>query len=141
MGEGFEYLEHTADLKFRSRGRTLGEAFENAGLALFTAITDLSKVEARENRRITLEAEELDMLLHDFLSELIYLFSAEEMLFSGFKADIVKIDTYQLHATVSGEKIDRKKHLLQKEVKAATFHDMKIEQGLDGWVIEVVCDT
>jgi SHS2 domain-containing protein len=46
-----------------------------------------------------------------------------------------------LHATVCGEKIDLSRHKLHKEVKAATYHDMKIEKTKEGWVIEVVCDT
>lgn len=137
----FEFLEHTADLKFRSYGKTLNEAFANAGKAIFAAITNLSKVSSTTSRKITLEAENLEMLLHDFLSELIYLFSVEEMLFKKFDVKIVQVDTYQLHATAHGEKINLKKHLLQKEVKAATYHSMKIEKKNGGWLVEVVCDT
>jgi SHS2 domain-containing protein len=136
----FEFLEHTSDLKFRSYGRTLGEAFGNAGKAVFTAITDLQKVDTVASRKITLEAENLELLLHDFLSELIYLFSVEELLLAKFDVRIARVDTYQLHATVQGEKINRKKHVLQKEVKAVTYHDMKIEKKIKNWIIEVVCD-
>lgn len=141
MKEGFEFLEHTADLKFRSHGGSLSEAFVNAGKAVFSAITDLSTVGTETSRNITLEAESLEMLLHDFLSELIYLFSVEELLFKKFSVRIVQVDTYQLHATVQGEKIKQGKHPLYKEVKAATYHDMKIEEKNGRWVIEVVCDT
>jgi len=141
MKKEFEFLEHTSDLKFRSFGRTLNEAFANAGKAVFTAMADLSKVKLVDSRKITLEAENLEMLLHDFLSELIYLFSVEELLLKKFDVRIVQVDTFQLHATVHGEKIDLKRHQLYKEVKAATHHDMKIEKNKEGWIIEVVCDT
>jgi SHS2 domain-containing protein len=141
MGKDFEFLEHTADLKFRSYGRSLNEAFANAGKAVFSAITDLSAVETKTSKKITLEAENLEMLLHDFLSELIYLFSVEELLLKKFEVRIVQVDTYQLHATVWGEKIKRGKHPLYKEVKAATYHDMKIQEKNGKWDIEVVCDT
>jgi len=137
----FEFLEHTADLKFRSFGKTLAEAFGNAGKAVFAAITDLSKVETAASRKITLEAESLELLLHNFLSELIYLFSVEELLLKKFDVRILRVDTYQLHAIVWGEKINRSRHQLFKEVKAATYHDMKIENTGKGWIIEVVCDT
>jgi SHS2 domain-containing protein len=141
MNKEFEFLEHTADLKFRSFGRTLNEAFANAGKAVFAATTDLSKVDVSVSKKITLEAENLEMLLHDFLSELIYLFSVEELLLKKFEVRIVQVDTYQLHATVYGEKINLKKHKLYKEVKAATHHEMKIEKKNGGWITEVVCDT
>ncbi|MFH1126158.1 MAG: archease [Candidatus Altiarchaeota archaeon] len=137
----FEFLEHTADLKFRSFGRSLNEAFANAGKAIFSAMTKLSTVELTMSKKITLEAENLEMLLHDFLSELIYLFSVEELLLKKFDVRIVQVNTYQLHATVHGEKINLKKHSLYKEVKAATYHEMKIEKKDNQWVIEVVCDT
>jgi SHS2 domain-containing protein len=137
----FEFLEHTADLKFRSFGLSLGEAFENAGKAVFATMTDLHAIKPKISKKITLEAEELEVLLHDFLSELIYLFSVEELLLKKFEVKIVQVDTFQLHATVWGEKIDLSRHKLHKEVKAATYHDMKIEKTKEGWVIEVVCDT
>ena len=137
----FEFLEHTADLKFRSYGRTLNEAFANAGKAVFSAIADLSNVDSAVSEDITLEAENLEMLLHDFLSELIYFFSVEGLLLKKFDVKIVEVDTYQLHATVYGDELNHKKHALHKEVKAATYHDMKIEKQNNGWVIEVVCDT
>jgi len=140
MEKDFEFLEHTADLKFRSFGRTLDKAFANAGKAVFAAITD-SPLEEKTSRRITLEAETPEMLLHDFLSELIYLFSAEELLLKRFDVNIRKVDTYQLHALVSGEQIDRRRHRLHKEVKAATHHDMRIEEKDGVWQLEVVCDT
>ncbi|MBM3309633.1 MAG: archease [Candidatus Altiarchaeales archaeon] len=141
MEKEFEFLEHTADLKFRSFGSTLNEAFENAGKAVFNAMADLNAVKLADSRKITLEAEDLEVLLHDFLSELIYLFSVEELLLKKFEVRIVQVDTFQLHATVSGEKIDLKRHKLHKEVKAATYHDMKIEKKGGEWIIEVVCDT
>lgn len=141
MDVGFEFLEHTADLKFRSYGKSLSEAFANAGRALFSAMTDLPKVEAKTSKKITLEAESLETLLHDFLSELIYLFSVEELLLNKFNVRIALVDTYQLHATVHGEKINPNKHPLYKEVKAVTYHDMKIQEKNGRWVIEVICDT
>ena len=141
MEEEFEFLEHTADLKFRSYGRTLGEAFANAGKAIFTTTADLEDVGTVISQKISLEDEDIEILLHDFLSELIYLFSVEELLLKKFDVEITQADVYKLDATVYGEKINLEKHSLHKEVKAVTYHDMKIEKQNDAWIIEVICDT
>jgi len=81
------------------------------------------------------------VLVHDFLTELIYLFSTEQLLFSEFDLELKEAMGYKLTAKVKGEPYDAQKHKLIKEVKAVTYHDMKVEEGPDGWVIEAICDT
>ncbi|HNT72994.1 MAG TPA: archease, partial [Methanothrix sp.] len=72
--EPVEYLEHTADVKFRARGHSLDELFENAGLALIGAMIDPSTVRVVESWPVEIEAESLEALLYEWLSEILYLF-------------------------------------------------------------------
>lgn len=135
----FEFLDHTADLKFIAYGKTLASCFENSALAMFSAIVDLDSVVIEEHG-IDLEAEELEILLHDWLSELLFLFTTEEFLPKKFNVSINKNKNYKLHAVVSGEKFDNKKHYIKAEVKAVTYHEMVVEKKGDIWTAQVVCD-
>ena len=42
----FKFLEHTADMKFQSFGKTLEEAFENSAYALAETITKGIKIKS-----------------------------------------------------------------------------------------------
>lgn len=134
----FEFLEHTADLKFRAYGETLEECFANAARAVFSAIINIDKIDVLEEREIILEGTDIETLLHDWLSELIFLFSTENVLFKDFS---VSISGNKLSGIARGEKFDTKKHTIETEVKAVTYHAMKIKEESGQWTAEVVCDT
>ncbi len=138
----YEYLEHTADLRFRSYGRTLGECFANAAKAMFSYILDLSTVEEKEETSIELSAPSAENLLHDFLSELLYIFETENFVYSGFHASVRhEKEGYVLTAKVSGEPVDPARHVMLADVKAVTYHDLSVKKENDYFVAEVLCDT
>ena len=137
----FEFLEHTADLKIRASGKTLQEALSESAKALFAAIAADSKIEPKIEKQFTIKIHKPELLVHDFLSQLIYLFSTEHLLFCEFNLELKEAMGYKLTAKVKGEPYDKNKHKLVKEVKAVTYHDMKIQEDKNGWTIEVVCDT
>ncbi len=138
MDASFEFLEHTADVKFRAYGRSREEVFANAGRALAAAITDVSRVEAVDDRVVACAADDDETLLHDFLSELLFLFEDEGFLYSGIS---VELDGDALSAKLCGELFQPDKHVLHGEVKAVTYHDMSIGDTGDGWEATVLCDT
>jgi SHS2 domain-containing protein len=137
----FEYIEHTADLRFKSYGRTLGECFSNASKAMFNAIVNPSTVKAKETKTLRLSSQTIEMILHDFLSETLFFFEDEGMLFSDFKVEVtLKGKAYELSGTLFGEKYDPKKHVILTEIKAVTYHEMKIKKEKGIWSAEVLCD-
>ncbi|MFH1721012.1 MAG: archease [Candidatus Altiarchaeota archaeon] len=138
MGRDFDFLDHTADFKFRAYGSSLEDAFENSAKALFSYISDFNLISSRIEKRFDCVAETREELLHHFLTELIFLFESEELLFCGFE---VSISDGNLSAVLKGEKYNPKMHRLFAEVKAVTYHDLKIEEDGGQWVIEVLCDT
>ena len=69
----YEILDHTADVLIRAYGKTLAEAFEHAAKAMFDIITDNSEIESMGQYTIELEAPNVDQLLVDWLSELLFL--------------------------------------------------------------------
>ena len=84
------------------------------------------------------------MLLVDWLSELLYLFEVDEIIFSEFRIEkIVKTkEGFSLKGKASGVPIDLSRHKFDTQVKAVTFHDLEIEQDETGvFRVQVVVDT
>lgn len=137
---GFRYAEDgpVADLTIEAEGSTLEEAFQNAALGMFNAITPLEGIEAREERSIEAEGDDIGALLFNFLDELLYVNDVDFLVFSGIE---VEIDGLRLRAECRGEAFDIERHPQGIAVKAVTFHQMRIEQRDGGWSIRVVLDT
>lgn len=129
----YEYLEHTADIKFRAYGNDLNEVFENAAMAFFDSITNTKKVKPTIKKVIKIKAEDLKSLMYDFLEELLFIHETDKYLFSKFN---VEIKDLSLTATLYGEKIS-KKHELKNLVKAVTYNDMIVTDTMAQVVIDI----
>ena len=141
MKEKFKYLDHTADLEFISYGKTLNEVFANSALAFFTATLNPGSVEIKESREIKLSAPDLETLMHDWLNELLFLFEVEFLVFREFKVEIEKLnENYELYAECSGEELDLKRHTIDAEIKAVTYHNLSVEERNGLWEARVLCD-
>ena len=134
----YEVVEHTADLGLRVRANDLNTLFAEAGKALFSVIVaDLEAVVPREEVTFRLEGQTYDYLLFDWLSELGYTFDARRLVLSEF---VVHVGLRGLEATARGEPLDPKRHGLGHEVKAITYHGLKVEHQAEGWLAEVLLD-
>ncbi len=134
----YETFEHTADLGLRIRAADLETLFAEAGQALFSIIVeDLATIEPRQKLDVKVPAEERDYLLFDWLRELLYRFDAEHLVLGRFE---VKIGEDGLTATAWGEPLDRARHVLGHEVKAITYHGLRVEQVGGEWEAEVIVD-
>ncbi len=121
----FQLIEHTADVGLIAYGQTLAEAFANAAYGLFSIIAELKTVKETESRQLELSEEDPEALLFEWLNRLIYLFDVEMLLFKRF--DVRDFDGRGLKATCYGEKYDSSRHQLKTEVKAATYHMLKVD--------------
>lgn len=130
----------TADLTVKSWGETLGEAFENAALAMFNAMTPLKAIEKTEMSTFTVEGDDLGSLLFNFLDELLYHHEVDLVVFSGFDIELDQKNN-KLTAVCHGERFDLEKHSQGIAIKAVTFHNMRIEKEDNAWTILVVLDT
>ncbi|NQU21323.1 MAG: archease [Candidatus Nealsonbacteria bacterium] len=135
----YETFEHTADLGLRIRAGDLPELFAEAARALFAVIVaDCRQIRPAQPMTFELEADRHDDLLRDWLGELLYTFHAEHLLLTGFN---VTLDGTRLTATAGAESIDPSRHEIEVELKAVTYHGLKVEQTDDGWLAEVIIDT
>src|SRR5205814_3488542 len=110
----YHYLEETgtADIACEATGRDLPELFTAAADATMNVMIDnLDAIEPRETRQIELSNDKIDMLLFDFLQELIYFKDANRLLLRIREVQIDhKGEEYFLRATVAGEQLDASRH-------------------------------
>lgn len=134
----FEEIEHTADVALRVHGKDLAELFVNAARGMWTLIVpDVEALVPAITREIELEAMDAEVLLVDWLSELLYLHETEQEIYSQFV--IHDISPQHLRAEVKGGAVNG--HTLRKHIKAVTFHDLSIEETAEGFRATVVFDV
>jgi SHS2 domain-containing protein len=140
----YKFLEEigTADIAFEATGRDLPELFSDAADATMNVMIDnLDAIEPRETRRIELSNDKIDMLLFDFLQELIYFKDAERLLLRVRDARIdEKDEKYFWKAEAAGETLDAARHHQRADVKAVTLHDFSVEKEDGGWRARVLLD-
>lgn len=123
----YELVDHTADVGIKAYGKTLSEAFENAAKGMFDIITDKSEIENIGQYDIELETDNLEQLLVDWLSELLFLNTANNIVFGFFKVELDEKKN-KLSAKVFGEKFDLSKHKVGSEIKAVTYHILEVNK-------------
>jgi len=135
----YELIEHTADVGIRVRGTDLKELFKNSASAMFDIMAETKNPEVRKLKKIKIKqkADDLEELLVNWLNELLSLSATKELIFSDFQ--INKVDKNTLQAVAMGE--DVKNYKVNTEIKAATHHQLKIEQTQSGWQVEVILDV
>ena len=134
----YRTFEHTADIGLEAEGATLEAAFANAARGMFAIIVNDRPIEAREERMVTLPmVDDLDQLVVDWLSELLYLHDVEGLVFGDFTLTI----TDELRAVVRGEPYNRAKHGYGTEIKAVTYHLLNIKRTKKGVFIRVLFDV
>jgi len=104
-------------------------------------IENMDAIEPRETRRIELTNDKIDMLLFDFLQELIYFKDAERLLLRVRETRIdEKEGAYSLKAAAAGEPLDVARHQQRADVKAVTLHDFRVEKTDSGWKATAILD-
>jgi len=140
----YKFLEEigTADIAFEATGRDLPGLFVAAADATMNVMIDnLDAIEPRETRQIELSNDQIDMLLFDFLQELIYFKDAKRLLLRACETQIDRKDeVYFLKSKVAGEQLDDTRHQQRADVKAVTLHGFSVEKHDGGWKAKVLLD-
>ena len=127
---GYRFLEHVTDAFVEAWGKTLEEAFSQAGLALFDTMLDVKSVQARTNLELHTSGHDEKELLYNYLEELLLLFEVRQLALGSFA--VISINSKKaemgLKGKVAGEPYNRAKHNGKVEVKGITYHLMEIEK-------------
>jgi SHS2 domain-containing protein len=140
----YEFLEDVAvaDIAFKAWGEDLQETFISAADAVMGAmVEDPHTIQPHEQRSIQLTNDALDMLLFDFLQELVYYKDAEQLLLRVQELQVTQgPEQSALRATAAGEKLDPARHQQRADVKAVTLHRFSLQQTDRGWEAMVILD-
>ncbi len=134
----YEFIEHTADIGIKIKAKDLKGLFSQTALAMFDIIAEEKSAKTKPQKiKIAQNADNLDELFVNWLNELLSLSAVKDLIFYGFQID--KIDKNSLQAVVSGRNI--KDYTLNVEIKAATYHELKIHEAETDWQALVIFDV
>ena len=142
MAGGYRFLEHSSDVYVEAWGESLEEAFEQAALAMFDSMTDVRLVEPGIEVQVSAEGSDEQELLYSWLENLLVKYEVEGLLFSRFKVKPIlwEDETLKLEGSAWGEPLNLEKHPSKVEVKAVTYHLMKVEKGEGTFRVRVLFD-
>jgi len=134
-------LDHTADLGFEIDAPDLASLYAEAARAFSDAITDVGSIRPCERRILTVEAADAELLLVEWLGELLVRFDVEGWLPAQARA-AVREDGEAVHLRVEadGEIFDPARHVLRVAVKAVTYHGLSVRRDGDVWRARVILD-
>jgi SHS2 domain-containing protein len=128
-----------ADCAFEIHGRDLDDLFATAAAVLADLMVDPATVARDIEHTVELEARSLDLLLHEWMSELIFLKDSDRLVFPDALVSVGAAPP-RLTARLTGGRIDRTRTVLRADPKAVTFHQFLLERRGDGWYARVVID-
>ncbi len=138
----YTFLEDVApaDCAIELEGQDLDDLFETAAAALAELMVDPTTVPREVDRTITVTAPELDLLLYDWLAELIYRKDRDREVFTRVGASVSGAGPFQVEAEAQGGAIDPARTLLRADPKAVTLHQLALTRVASGWRARVVID-
>ncbi len=135
---GFRLLEHTADIGIEAWGPQLGDLFEQAALGLKSLLIGTSPVAEAQTSPVRLDADDPGELLVAWLNEIIFLFETQNLVPGSFR--IEQVDRTGLQALVCNEAFAPDRHTVERQVKAATYHQLYLGKEADGWHARIYLD-
>lgn len=135
----YELIEHTADIAVRVYGGDLEELFKNSAAALFSIITEsIPSFPGTIKRKISLKAEVIEDLLVSWLNELISVFYTYKFFSLNYN---IKINGTSLDCECEGIDFSPYSDKIQREVKAAVYHNLKIRKDNNTYLVEIIFDV
>ncbi len=140
---GYRSLDHTADLGLELEAPSADELFVEALRGLADCLTEIDRIEPSLEKRFELTAEGLDLLLVDWLSEILYVFETEGVVLATAEASVEEGKTggYRLVARAWGERFAPSHHRLKIPIKAVTYHGLRVDRRPDWVEARVIFDV
>jgi SHS2 domain-containing protein len=121
----YRELPHSSDALMEAYGRTLAEAFANAARAMMSVMLDVRRVRGSVEGSCELEGEDAEGLLYGWLECVLDRFQVERVAYARFSVDLDE-GRWRLRASMRGEPYDPSRHGMGREVKAVTYHMMRV---------------
>jgi SHS2 domain-containing protein len=133
----FEEISHTADVKIHARAPTLEELFSETLKALMQVMYGTTS-QGEIQREVRIESSDIESLLIDFLSEVLFISEVESLVFSGA---FLRINGLSLIAELKGEPFDPARHSGGSEVKGISYSGLAITHDANGYMLDIIFDV
>ncbi len=134
----YTLIDHTADFGIRMEGSDPGDLFRGMAMAMLDQLTELEALEGVDETEITVDGDDWPDLMVNWLREILYLWFGEEKLVK--KVEVLSISEHRMSARVAADLYDPAKHTIKKDIKAATYHQLQVNEGPSGWDASVIFD-
>ncbi len=137
MRMSFEEISHTADVKIRVYAPTLEALFSETFKALMQVMYGTNRARGIL-REIRIESSDVESLLADFLSDVLFVSEVESLVFSDA---CISIDGLRLTAELTGEPFDPLRHSGGSEVKGISYSGLAITHEVNGYMLDIIFDV
>ena len=141
---GYEFLEDVAlaDVACKVWGDTLEALLTEAGVALVNVmINNIDAIQENESRSLHVCGDTMELLLFNFLQEIIYYKDAEKLLLVYYHLDIENTQKeWVLNCRAAGEVLDPLRHEQLVDVKSVTLHQLDVSRNDRGWSAFIILD-
>ena len=132
-----EEYEASGDLGFRAKGPDLPSVVAAIAQRLVSALLPLETIREQETRSLDVSGEEEEEQIVNFLNEVLFLVFGYRWLPRRI-ASIIWGE--RIKAELIGEPLDSKRHRIEREIKAVTYHNLSITRTQDSVTIDILCD-
>lgn len=131
-------IPHGGDVGLRVYGAKRSELFENGAAGMVALLSEPGKFSRKKVVLFRIRSTSWESLLVDWLHEILYQFTIKKIGFHQFK--IKKIRPFFLEAYGYGERIHLNRHPIFREIKAVTYHHLKIRKIKDHFFAKIIFD-
>jgi SHS2 domain-containing protein len=134
----YTIFDHTADLGIHVEADSFASLLVDAATAVTSVlIANPEAIRPDTPVELRIDGAKPEELLVDWLADIVYRFSVDHMAFSRWE---VSRHDGPILARAWGEPVDPSRHQIDTEIKAVTYHRLKVEQREGRWLAEVIVD-
>lgn len=134
----YREFEHTGDTGIEVEAPSRAELFARAAVAMGRIMVAPDGIAPAERRMVQASADTDEDLMHDLLSAALSLFLCDGFIWCDAQAEELP---GAVALTLAGEPFNRRRHQLLTEIKAVTYHQLKVEQIGGAWRARIIFDV
>lgn len=138
MNRGYRLLEHTADMGIEACAESCPKVLEEMARGLKMILFGDSPALASSLTKIHLREENPVELMVAWLNEILFWCEQNNLVLAASRIDA--LEGSELWATLSGEPFDQKRHHVERQVKAITYHQACLKETSGVWNARVYVD-
>jgi SHS2 domain-containing protein len=134
----YELFDHTADIGIRAVAPSLPDLIEPCTAGLYAVIGTVAAAGDARPWRFEAASDDAALLLRDYLAEVLLLFDTEHRRLTGLH--VTEFTPQRLCATADARPVDTRHSVLQREVKAVTYHELAVRPVAGGYEATCIVD-